>query len=81
MPFPLDLLRGDDFITLYGVRREGKSWMMRYFCYLLRGYFRCGEVFSKTAMNGYWQQYVIFIFNVFKLRPITLLNKKKTLSF
>ncbi len=69
-PFPIELLDKDDFITLYGVRREGKSWAARYFLHALRPYFRCGEVFTNTKMNGFWQEHFpkvssLFIFFLF----------------
>lgn len=51
------MLQPDDFIILNGTRREGKSWMARYFLYALRNKFRCGEVFTTTKQNKYWQAY------------------------
>jgi hypothetical protein len=51
------MLGPDDFITFYGVRREGKSWCARYFAWALRAYFPYAEVMSGTSFSGWWQQH------------------------
>jgi hypothetical protein len=49
----------DDFCCiLYGMRRTGKSFMMRHILYLKRDKFPFIIVFTKTKMNGFWQKIV-----------------------
>lgn len=50
-------LQPDDFIIHNGTRREGKSWLERFFLYTQRNKYRCGEVFTGTKENGFWQKY------------------------
>lgn len=52
---PFEQLEDDDFVGFYGTRREGKSWLARYFLFARRHRFRCGEVFTTTKQNHYWQ--------------------------
>lgn len=47
----------DDFVILNGTRRTGKSWLDRYLLHSQRRVFRCGEVFTNTPMNGFWQKH------------------------
>ncbi len=54
---PFKQLLPDDFVIHNGNRRTGKSWLDRYWIFAMRHWFRCGEVFSGTAFNGYWQKY------------------------
>ena len=53
---PFIYLRGDEFVILNGKRRTGKSWLGRYMLFSSRRLFRCGEVFTTTRMNHFWQQ-------------------------
>lgn len=54
---PVKHLGGDFFITYNGARRQGKTWMTRYNLWAQRHWFRCGEVFSNSPMNGFWQKH------------------------
>lgn len=54
---PFTQLLPDDFVIHNGNRRTGKSWLDRYWLYAMRHWYRCGEVFSGTSFNGYWQRY------------------------
>lgn len=54
---PYEVMGPDDFVIANGTRRTGKSWWCRYALHAQRGMFRCGEVFTNTPMNGYWQKH------------------------
>ena len=60
VPRPFDAfatMGPDDFVIHNGTRRTGKTWLDRYLLYAQRHFFRCGEVFTNTPMNGFWQRY------------------------
>jgi len=46
--FDMNSIRPDYTIALFGKRREGKSFCMRWILYHMRGVFPCGIVFSHT---------------------------------
>lgn len=49
---------GTDYtIAVFGKRRTGKSWIMRYLLYLKRQCFNYAMVITNTKFNGFWQNY------------------------
>ncbi len=55
--FDPESIPDDAFISVFGKRRTGKSFLVRWLLYLKRHRFRHGLVITKTKHNGYWQNY------------------------
>jgi hypothetical protein len=56
--FDFSHIKPDSTITLYGRRRLGKSFMLRYIMHMLAHYFAFGLVFTNTKLNQYWQNHM-----------------------
>lgn len=56
--FDVNRIRPDYTIALFGKRREGKSFLMRWILYQMRHIFIRGLVFSHTKHNRYWQKHI-----------------------
>lgn len=48
----------DETVVVYGQRRQGKSYLVRYLLMKLRKYYPIIYVFTATAFNNFWQQVV-----------------------
>ena len=56
--FDTSIIEPDFTISLFGMRRTGKSFFMRFILSMMIKYFTRVIVLSNTSMNGYWQQYI-----------------------
>jgi hypothetical protein len=56
-PFNPEMIPDDATCVLFGKRRTGKSFMMRYILWHKRKVYPYGLVFSKTKFNFFWQNY------------------------
>lgn len=52
----------DGSCVLFGTRRTGKSWMMRYLLWQYRYLYRAVIIITNTKQNDFWGQYVPFRF-------------------
>lgn len=48
----------DSSSVLFGIRRTGKSWFMRWYLYEWRNVFSQVYMFTRTKINGFWEQYL-----------------------
>lgn len=49
--------QGPDDLNIYdGARRQGKTFTARENLHATRHWYRCGEVFTNTKFNGFWQK-------------------------
>lgn len=48
----------DSSSVLFGIRRTGKSWFMRWYMFVWLDFFTQVYMFTKTKVNGFWPQYI-----------------------
>lgn len=56
--FDPTMMPTDSSSVLFGIRRTGKSWFMRWFLYVWSGYFTQVYMFTKTKANGFWVEFI-----------------------
>lgn len=55
---PLDIIKPDFAILVFGIRRTGKSFLTRYLLYHLRKNFPLVFCMTETKLNNFWQQHI-----------------------
>lgn len=55
-PFDMNLVKPDYTIAILGKRRTGKSWLLNWIMFNMRGFFPRGICFTRTKFNGFWSK-------------------------
>lgn len=61
-PWNPEMFPADGTCVLFGSRRTGKSWMIRYLLWQYRYMYRAVIIMTNTKQNKFWGQYVPFKF-------------------